>query len=190
METRRILELCYAFAQEAGQEVLFAEQNDENPYDMVFLPAFLSAGEGYEDVMPLCVYFAPSKYAFMDEMQFDLMQMMCYIPNAARPNTLRELRSLLGEINFQLPVGSFDVDADGTLFLRYTLPVMRDAEPEAFLKQYGVANALLGTFGLTFLKPIYSVIRGERTAKGAMEDAQQELDAIYEALQANLKGEN
>ena len=125
METFDALRLCAAYAQETGMEAVLTRKGEKDaPFDLLFLPDFLAPG-GDEAPMSLSVYFAASPYAFMDRLEYDLLHLMGYIEHLARPGTLRELRAFLGEVNFQMPIGAFDVDADGTVFLRYTLPVPR-----------------------------------------------------------------
>ena len=43
----------------------------------------------------------------------------------------------------------------------------------------------MNAFALAFLRPIFAVIHGECTAKGAMELVAQSLDAIFDALHQN-----
>ena len=105
---------------------------------------------------------------------------MGYIAHVTRPATQRELRAFLGEVNFQLPIGTFDVDEDGTVFLRYTLPVPHEIDEKAFLRQFAVALTLMSAYGLA---PMREVIEGRSTAKGAMELAREALDEVLKHLQ-------
>ena len=61
----------------------------------------------------------------------------------------------------------------------------REMEEEAFLRQFGIAFSLMNAFALAFLRPIFAIIHGECTAKGAMELVAQSLDAIFDALHQN-----
>lgn len=183
MLKKDVLELCAAYVQETGLEGhLEREGENGNPFDLLLIPEFQQNPGDPSHPMTLCVFFTESRYAFMDRLEFDLLNLTGYIQNVARPETQRELRVFLGEVNFQLPVGAFDVDADGTVFMRYTLPLPREMEAPAFLRQYGVAFSLMNTFALAFLKPIFAVIRGECTARNAMDLVREELDTIYDAL--------
>lgn len=132
------------------EAVLTRKGEKDAPFDLLFLPDFLAPG-GDEAPMSLSVYFAASPYAFMDRLEYDLLHLMGYVEHLARPGTLRELRAFLGEVNFQMPIGAFDVDADGTVFLRYTLPVPREMAQEAFLRQFGIALGLCTPLPLAFL---------------------------------------
>lgn len=193
METFDALRLCAAYAQETGMEAVLTRKGEKDaPFDLLFLPDFLAPGED-EAPMSLSVYFAASPYAFMDRLEYDLLHLMGYIEHLARPSTLRELRAFLGEVNFQMPIGAFDVDADGTVFLRYTLPVPREMAQEAFLRQFGIALGLLHAFALAFLPAMRAVIRGQRTAKTAMDLVREQLDALQARIGAALeeqKGED
>ena len=108
---------------------------------------------------------------------------MGYIAHVTRPATQRELRVVLGEVNFQLPIGAFDVDEDGTVFLRYTLPVPHGMDEKTFLRQFAAALSLMSAYGLAFLAPMREVIEGRSTAKGAMELAREALDKVLKHLQ-------
>ena len=186
MDKSMVLDLCAAYAREAGLECQLEKEGvNGNPFDLLLVPEFQQNPAQPQDAMALCVFFTESRYAFMDRMQFDLLNLTGYVQHVTRPETLRELRAFLGEVNFQLPVGAFGVDAEGTVFLRYTLPLPREMEAAAFLRQFGIAFSLLNAFSLAFLRPIFAVIRGERTAKTAMELAGEELNAIYDALHQN-----
>ena len=186
METFYALRLCAAYAEESGLEAVLTRKGEKDaPFDLVFLPEFLAPG-GDEAPMSLSVYFAASPYAFMDRLEYDLLHLMGYIEHLARPGTLRE-------VNFQMPIGAFDVDADGTVFLRYTLPVPREMAQEAFLRQFGIALGLLHAFALAFLPAMRAVIRGQRTAKTAMDLVREQLDALQARIGAALeeqKGED
>ncbi|MGI5883632.1 MAG: YbjN domain-containing protein [Candidatus Spyradocola sp.] len=194
MENWDALRLCAAYAEETGLAAVLSRKGENDaPFDMLFLPAFLQAPDEKASPMSFSVYFANSPYAFMERLEYDLLHMMGYIEHVTRPSTVRELRAFLGEVNFQMPVGAFDVDADGTVFLRYTLPVPKEMTEETFLRQYGIVFGLLNAFALAFLNPIFAVIRGERTAKTAMDLAREELDRIQARLRQSLeekKGDN
>ena len=85
------------------------------------------------------------------------------------------------------------MDADGTVFLRYPLPVPREMAQEAFLRQFGIALGLLHAFALAFLPAMRAVIRGQRTAKTAMDLVREQLDALQARIGAALeeqKGED
>ena len=186
MEKTKVLDLCAAYAREAGLECHLALQGEEgNPFDLLLIPEFQQNPAKPEEPMALSVFFTQSRYAFMDRLQFDLLNLMGYVQHVTKPQTQRELRAFLGEINFQLPVGAFDVDAEGTVFFRYTLPLPREMGEEAFLRQFGIAFSLMNAFALAFLRPIFAIIHGECTAKGAMELVAQSLDAIFDALHQN-----
>ena len=187
METFDALRLCAAYAEESGLEAVLTRKGEkEAPFDLVFLPEFLATEEG---AMSLSVYFARSPYAFMDRLEYDLLHLMGYIEHLAHPGTLRELRAFLGEVNFQMPFGAFDVDADGTVFLRYTLPVPREMAQETFLRQFGIAFGLLHAFAQAFLPAIRAVIEGKRTAKTAMDLVRGQLDALKATIDAALEAQ-
>lgn len=185
MDERRMLALCAAYMEENGMEFELANKGEnDQPFDMLYMPSFqteISSGTQME----MAVYFLNSSYTFMEQMQYRLLHMMGYVAHITRPETLRELRKLIGEINFQMPVGAFDVDADGTVFLRYTLPVLEEMEETVFLRQFAVAMSLLNTFALVFITPIFAVIQGECTAKVAMELAEKQLQDVMKVLKEN-----
>lgn len=184
MDEQRLLTLCQGYVAQAGQECTLEKKGEkDNPFDMLYLPDFLELADEGGMSMALCVYFLNAQHEVMEQMEYSLLHVMGYITRVARPSTQRELRAFLGEVNFQLPVGAFDVDEDGTVFLRYTLPVPHEMGEETFLRQFAVALSLLGAYALAFLAPMREVIEGRRTAKGAMEFAREALDAVLRQMQ-------
>lgn len=184
MDEQRLLTLCQGYVLQAGQDCTLEHKGEhDNPFDLLYLPEFIEMPDGSGKGMELCVYFNNVQHAVMQQMEYSLLHIMGYIAHVTRPATQRELRAFLGEVNFQLPIGAFDVDEDGTVFLRYTLPVPHEMDEKAFLRQFAVALTLMSAFGLAFLAPMREVIEGRSTAKGAMELARDALDVVLRNMQ-------
>lgn len=189
MTTYERLLLCQEFVNQAEVPHRLEKQAEDNPFDMLFVPNFQEVPGRPESYMSFCTFFANAKHAYTDMMEFDLLNMMGYIEHVTRQSIMKELRSYLGCINFQLPLGSFDVNEEGTVFLRYTLPVPQEMSAELFLRQFGIAYTLMNTYVLLFLERILDIANGKRTAKSALATMQEDIDKVYQTLH-DLGGRN
>ena len=82
---------------------------------------------------------------------------------------------------------------DSEFTLAEVNPRARELAQEAFLRQFGIALGLLHAFALAFLPAMRAVIRGQRTAKTAMDLVREQLDALQARIGAALeeqKGED
>ncbi len=160
----------------------------EYPMDMLIFPMDDLREVYPEESAAMTLFFARPDAAFCKELQMQILHLTAYL-GKARGSTVDELRRYFGHINVQLPLGSFDVDADGNFYYRYNLPVPDEMEPEAFLRQTGSAYAIMqGCMGM-FLIRVAEIKNGTITAEAAVSHMREDTARMAEQVRQAMKGE-